>query len=64
MGSSPYKRIHLLGITHLVMGKYFQVLKVHRGMKHIQDFSCEKGPDYGLFMDFVKIWIFVQFLFM
>ena len=55
MGSSPYKRIHLLGITHLVMGKYFQVLKVHRGMKHIQDFSCEKGPDYGLFMDFVKI---------
>ena len=31
MGSSPCKRIHLLGIAHLVVGKYFQVLEVHWG---------------------------------
>ena len=42
--------------------KYFQVLEVHRGMKYIQDLSCEKGSDYGLFMYFVKFWIFIQFL--
>ena len=29
MGSSPCKRIPLLGIAHLVMGKQFQVLEVH-----------------------------------
>ena len=34
---------HLLGIAHPVMGKYFQVLEVHRGMNHIQELSCEKG---------------------
>ena len=32
--------IFLLGITHLVMGKYFQV---HKGMKLVQELSCEKG---------------------
>ena len=43
MGSSPRRRIPLLGIAHPDMGKYFQVLKVHRGIKHIQDLSCEKA---------------------
>ena len=39
VGSSPCKRIHLLGIAHPVVGKYFQVLEIHRGMKHIQELS-------------------------
>ena len=60
--SSPCKRIPLLGIAHPVVGKYFQVLEVHRGMKHIQDLSCEKGLNYGLLMYFVKFWIFIQFM--
>ena len=38
-------RIHLLGITQPVMGKCFQVPKVHRERKHIQDLSYEKGSD-------------------
>ena len=54
VGSNPCRRNHLLGIAHLVVGKYFQVLEVHWGMKHIQDLSCEKGLDFGLFMYFVK----------
>ena len=64
VGSSPCRRIPLLGIAHPVVGKYFQVLEIHRGMKHIQELSCEKWPDYGLIMYFVKKNIFIQFLFM
>ena len=30
MGSNPSRRIPLLGISHLVVGKYFQVLEVHQ----------------------------------
>ena len=30
VGSSPGRRIPLLGITHLVVGKHFQVLEVHQ----------------------------------
>ena len=41
--SSPCMRFSLLGIPHPVVGKYFQVLEIHREMKHIQDLSCEKG---------------------
>ena len=37
--SSSCRRIPLLGIAHLFMGKYFQVLEVHWGMKHTQDLS-------------------------
>ena len=47
--------IHLLGIAHPVMRKYFKVMEAHWGMKHIQDRSCEKGQDYGLCMCFVKL---------
>ena len=55
VGSSPCKRILLLGIlAHPVVRKYFQDLEVHQGMKHIQDLNCGKGIDYGLFMHFVK----------
>ena len=61
MRTSPCRRIHL-GITHPVVGKYFQALEVHRGMEHIQDLSCEKGPNFLLFLYFVKLWTFIQFL--
>ena len=30
MGSSPCRRILLLGIAHTVVGKHLQVLKVHK----------------------------------
>ena len=30
MGSSPCRRIPLLGIAHPIVGKYFQVLEVHQ----------------------------------
>ena len=40
---APCRRIILMGIAHPVLGKYFQVLEVHREMKHIQELSCEKG---------------------
>ena len=43
MGSIPCRRFSLLAIAYPVVGKYFQVLEVHREMKHIQDFSCEKA---------------------
>ena len=43
MGSSPCRRISLLGIAHPVVGKYFQLLEVHKEMKHTQDLSYEKG---------------------
>ena len=43
MESSPCRRIHLPGIAHPVMKKYFKVLEVYRGIKYIQELSCEKG---------------------
>ena len=45
VGSSPCRIIHLLGIAHPIVRKYFQVLEVHWGMKHIQELSCEKGQN-------------------
>ena len=55
-------RFSLLGIAHPVVGKYFQVLEVHREMTHIQDLSCKERPNYGLFMYFVKFWKVIQFM--
>ena len=43
MGSSPCMRIFLLPIAHPVVGKYFQVLEVHKGMKHVQENYSEKA---------------------
>ena len=54
MGSSCCRRIHLLGITHLVVGKYFKVLEIHRGMKHIEDLSCEEKARFGFVLYFVN----------
>ena len=49
VGSNPCKKIHLLCIAHPIVGKYFQVLKVHWGMKHIQDISCKENAILVLF---------------
>ena len=35
VGSSPCRRIPLLGIAHLIVGKYFQVLEVNQEMEFI-----------------------------
>ena len=36
-------RIFLLGIAHPIVGKYFQVLEVHMGMKYVQENCSERG---------------------
>ena len=64
MGSNPCRKNFLLGITHLVVGKYFQVLEVHRELRQVQEFSYEKRLDYGLFKYFVIFWIEYQVLHM
>ena len=47
--SNPCREIHLLGIAHPVVGKQFQVLEVHRGMKLTQDLSYEEKAMLVLF---------------
>ena len=49
MGSNLCRKIHLLGISHLVVGKQFQVLEVRRGMKLTQDLSYEEKAMLDLF---------------
>ena len=43
----------LLGIGHPVVGKYFQVLGVHKDPNRINDLSVKKRSDYDLFSGFV-----------
>ena len=57
MGSNPSRIIPLLGITHLVEGKLFQILKVHLGMGRIRGLRNEEVTICGLVMYFVKIWV-------
>ena len=54
MGSNPRRIIPLLGITHPVKGKLFQVPKVHLGMGRIRGLREEEMAIYGLVMYFVK----------
>ena len=54
MGSSPCRKIHLLGIGHPVVGKYFQALEIHRGMERIQDLSGEKKSRFGFVFYFLN----------
>ena len=56
MGSSPCRRIHLLGIAHPVMGKHFQVLKVHLEVDMFEEL-VEKRAKFGIAMYFVKFWV-------
>ena len=49
MGSSSCRRIHLLGIAHPVVGKHFQVLKVHLEVDTYEEL-VEKGARYGIVM--------------
>ena len=54
----------LLGIAHPVVGKYFQVLGVHKEPNHIKDLSVKKRSDYDLFSGFVTFWIEYPVLYM
>ena len=56
MGSSPCRRIHLLGITHLIVRKHFWVLKVHPEVDTSEEL-VEKEARLGIVMYFVKIWV-------
>ena len=57
MESNPCRIIQLLGITHPVEGKLFQVPKIHLGMGRIRGLRDEEMAIYGLVMYFVKIWV-------
>ena len=48
MGSSPSRKIKLLGIAHPVVGKYFQLLEVYRVTKLIRDLSGEGKARFRL----------------
>ena len=54
VGSNPYRKIHLLGIAHPVVGKYFQTLEVHQGMERIQDLSGEEKARFWFVLYFVN----------
>ena len=47
MGSSPCRRLSLLGIAHPVVGKTFQVLEVHQE-KALHEALVEKKVKHGL----------------
>ena len=47
MGSSPCRRLSLLGIAHPVVGKTFQVLDVHQE-KAFHEALVEKKVKHGL----------------
>ena len=53
MESSPCRRIHLLGIAHPIVGKHFQVLKVHPEVDMFEEI-VEKGARFGIVMYFVN----------
>ena len=53
MRSSPCRRIHLLDIAHLVVGKHFQVLKVHPEVDTSEEL-VEKRARFGIVMYFVN----------
>ena len=55
--SNHFRRIYLLGIAHPVMGKYFQVLEVHRELRQVQEFSYEKGRIMAYSSIFLIFWI-------
>ena len=55
MGSNLCRKIHLLGITYPVVGKQFQVPKIHQGTERIQDLSFEEKARYGLVFVLCKI---------
>ena len=73
MGCSPRRKIPLLGIAHPVVGKYFQVLEVHREMKHIKILVVKKAKLWLIhvfckildnYLVFVKFWIVYLVLYM
>ena len=57
MGSSPRRKISLLGIAHPVVGKPFQVLEVHRATRLTQDPSREEKGWKCLVLKFCDFWV-------
>ena len=62
MRSNLCRKIQLLGITHPVVGKQFQVLEVYRAMKLIQDLSGKGKARFGLVFVLCKFWVKTLFL--
>ena len=56
-------KFSLLAIAHPVVGKYFQVLEVHWGMKPIQELSYEGKARFGFVMYFVNFGKKTQFVY-
>ena len=52
MGSSPRRKISLLGVAHPVMGKLnlFQVTEAHRSMRLTRDLKREENTGNALFV--------------
>ena len=59
MGSSPCRRIPLLGIAHPVVGKNFQVLEVH---KEVDTFEVLVGKKARIWLCYVIRKYFEQFI--
>ena len=62
--SNPCRKIHLLGIAHLDMGKYCQALEVQWGMECIQDLSGEEKGRFDFVLYFVNFGWKAQFCFL
>ena len=52
MGSSPCRKISLLGVAHPVMGKLnsFQIPEAHRAMRLTRDLNRERNAENALFV--------------
>ena len=57
MGSNPYRKIQLLGITHPVVRITISGMKVHLGMERIRGPSGEEKARLGLIFVLCKFWV-------
>ena len=62
MGSSLSRKIQILGIAQPLWEKQFQVLKVYRATKLIQDLSDEGKAKFSLVFGLCKLWVKTLFL--
>ena len=63
MGSDPCREIQLPGITHLVVGKTFQVPEVRQATKFIRGLSGGVEARLGLIFASCKSWVENTFLY-
>ena len=59
MGSNPCRRIPLLSIAHLVVGKYFQVLEVHQEVDTFEVLVGKKVMSQKLIEFLVNLYDFI-----